>query len=133
MARKPNYQFERLDRERVKAQKVAEKAALKREAKEREERERTGGVNPEELGMTELSLPQRATSFTHETVNLDGMTFEDCEFRKCRLIYSGGEAPDLRGLQVRRLRLAHGRPGGRYPARTSRRCGALAPSRWCRA
>jgi hypothetical protein len=47
MARKPNYQFERLDRERVKAQKTAEKAALKREAKEREERERTGGVNPE--------------------------------------------------------------------------------------
>ncbi len=43
--------------------------------------------------MTEFSLPQRATSFTHETVNLDGMTFEECEFRKCRLIYSGGEAP----------------------------------------
>ncbi len=47
MARKPNYQFERLDRERVKAQKTAEKAALKRETKEREERERTGGVAPE--------------------------------------------------------------------------------------
>lgn len=38
MARKPNYQFERLDRERVKAQKAAEKAAAKREAKEREAR-----------------------------------------------------------------------------------------------
>jgi len=36
MPRKPNYQFERLDRERVKAAKAAEKAALKREAKERE-------------------------------------------------------------------------------------------------
>ena len=39
MARKPNYQFERMDRERVKAQKAAEKAALKRELKEQEERE----------------------------------------------------------------------------------------------
>jgi hypothetical protein len=36
MPRKPNYQFERLDRERVKAAKAAEKAALKREQKERE-------------------------------------------------------------------------------------------------
>ncbi len=36
MPRKPNYQFERLDRERIKAQKAAEKAALKREQKERE-------------------------------------------------------------------------------------------------
>ena len=36
MPRKPNYQFERLDRERIKAAKVAEKAALKREQRERE-------------------------------------------------------------------------------------------------
>ena len=36
MPRKPNYQFERLDRERIKAQKVAEKAALKKEQKDRE-------------------------------------------------------------------------------------------------
>ncbi len=36
MPRKPNYQFERLDRERIKAAKVAEKAAAKREQKERE-------------------------------------------------------------------------------------------------
>ncbi len=43
--------------------------------------------------MTELSVPQRAAAFTHETINLDGMTFEGCEFRKCKLIYSGGEAP----------------------------------------
>ncbi len=35
MARKPNYQFERMDRERIKAAKAAEKAALKKEAKER--------------------------------------------------------------------------------------------------
>jgi len=36
MPRKPNYQFERLDRERIKAAKVAEKAALKREQRERD-------------------------------------------------------------------------------------------------
>ena len=47
MPRKPNYQFERLDRERVKAAKAAEKAALKREAKEQEEREKAGGGEPE--------------------------------------------------------------------------------------
>ncbi len=47
MARKPNYQFERLDRERVKAQKVAEKAAAKREQKEREARELGGDAQPE--------------------------------------------------------------------------------------
>jgi hypothetical protein len=40
MPRKPNYQFERLDRERIKAAKAAEKAAAKREQKERE---RAGG------------------------------------------------------------------------------------------
>jgi hypothetical protein len=39
MPRKPNYQFERLDRERIKAAKAAEKAALKREQKERERAE----------------------------------------------------------------------------------------------
>ena len=42
MPRKPNYQFERLDRERVKAAKAAEKAAAKRELKEREDREKAG-------------------------------------------------------------------------------------------
>ncbi|MGI8841506.1 MAG: hypothetical protein ACR2F8_12105 [Caulobacteraceae bacterium] len=36
MPRKPNYQFERLDRERNKAAKAAEKAAAKREQKERD-------------------------------------------------------------------------------------------------
>jgi hypothetical protein len=36
MARKPNYQFERLERDRQKAIKVAEKAAAKREQRERE-------------------------------------------------------------------------------------------------
>ena len=36
MARKPNYQFERAERERQKASKVAAKAAAKREARESE-------------------------------------------------------------------------------------------------
>lgn len=34
-------------------------------------------------------------SFTQETVTLDGEAFTDCEFRKCRLVYSGGEAPSF--------------------------------------
>ncbi len=47
MPRKPNYQFERLDRERVKAAKAAEKAQAKRELKEQEDREKAGGSQPE--------------------------------------------------------------------------------------
>jgi hypothetical protein len=39
VARKPNYQFERMERERAKAAKVAEKAAAKRH-----ERDETAGV-----------------------------------------------------------------------------------------
>lgn len=35
MARKPNYNFERMERERIKALKLAEKAAAKREQRER--------------------------------------------------------------------------------------------------
>ena len=35
MARKPNYQFERADRERIKAAKLAEKARAKQAEKER--------------------------------------------------------------------------------------------------
>lgn len=34
MARKPNYNFERRERERMKAEKVAEKARLRQEAKD---------------------------------------------------------------------------------------------------
>ncbi len=30
-------------------------------------------------------------SFHHETIPLDGETFVRCEFRACRLVYSGGE------------------------------------------
>jgi hypothetical protein len=36
---------------------------------------------------------QTATIFNHETVVLDGEAFEDCEFRECRLVYSGGPPP----------------------------------------
>ena len=43
MARKPNYQFERKERERAKAAKVAEKAA----DKQREREEAAGAANPD--------------------------------------------------------------------------------------
>jgi hypothetical protein len=45
MARKPNYPFERMERERLKAAKVAEKAAAKREQRERE-RAQSGDTSP---------------------------------------------------------------------------------------
>ncbi len=36
-----------------------------------------------------------ATIFNHETIVLDGENFSDCEFRDCRLVYSGGELPSF--------------------------------------
>jgi hypothetical protein len=36
---------------------------------------------------------QTATIFNHETVALDGEHYVDCEFRVCRMLYSGGETP----------------------------------------
>ena len=42
MARKPNYEFERRERERLKAIKVAEKAQAKKEARERAKLENAG-------------------------------------------------------------------------------------------
>ena len=45
MARKPNYPFERMERERQKAAKVAEKARAKAEARERD-RAQAGGETP---------------------------------------------------------------------------------------
>jgi len=51
------------------------------------------------MTMTDVGGMQTATSFTQENVNLDGMNFTDCEFRKCRLIYSGGEAPVFDGCK----------------------------------
>jgi len=41
MARKPNYQFERMERDRAKAAKVAEKAAAKRR-----DQEQAAGAEP---------------------------------------------------------------------------------------
>jgi hypothetical protein len=46
--RKPNYQFERRERDRLKAIKNAEKAAAKKEAKERARAEATGPAAPAE-------------------------------------------------------------------------------------
>lgn len=40
-----------------------------------------------------------STLFSHETVTLDGGVFEDCEFRDCRMIYSGGEARVFRSCR----------------------------------
>ena len=44
MARKPNYEFERRERDRLKAIKVAEKAQAKKEARERAKLENAGPV-----------------------------------------------------------------------------------------
>ena len=42
---------------------------------------------------------QTDTVFNHETVVLDGESFEACEFRDCRLVYSGGETPSFSGCR----------------------------------
>lgn len=39
------------------------------------------------------------TIYNHETVVLDGESFADCEFRDCRLIYSGGETPSFKNCK----------------------------------
>ncbi len=39
-------------------------------------------------------MPQ-GEAYNHETVALDGEAFSDCEFRDCRLVYTGGEAPSF--------------------------------------
>ena len=36
---------------------------------------------------------QTATIFNLETVPLDGEVFADCEFRDCRMVFSGGKPP----------------------------------------
>ena len=50
MARKPNYNFERQERERLKANKLAEKANAKRDQRERDQAQSGGGapVTPDE-------------------------------------------------------------------------------------
>jgi len=45
MGRKPNYQFERQERERLKAAKLAEKARAKQQEKERAEAQNPTGVS----------------------------------------------------------------------------------------
>ena len=37
--------------------------------------------------------------FNHETIALDGESFEGCEFRACRLVYSGGAVPVMTGCR----------------------------------
>ncbi|HZY54222.1 MAG TPA: hypothetical protein VFE73_13310 [Reyranella sp.] len=49
MPRKPNYEFERRERARLKAVKNAEKAAAKKEAKERAKAETAGAASLDEL------------------------------------------------------------------------------------
>ncbi|MGE5150474.1 MAG: hypothetical protein ACM3II_10175 [Rhodospirillaceae bacterium] len=53
MPRKPNYEFERRERARLKAIKNAEKAAAKKEAKERAKAESAGTASPDELDPAE--------------------------------------------------------------------------------
>ena len=38
-------------------------------------------------------------TYNHETVVLDGEAFRRCEFRDCRLVYSGGEPPTFTGCR----------------------------------
>jgi hypothetical protein len=53
MARKPNYEFERRERDRLKMIKNAEKAAAKKEAKERAKAEAGAAAAPAEVGPDE--------------------------------------------------------------------------------
>ena len=46
MARKPNYQFERMERDRQKAIKAAEKASAKRDQRDRADPNPTGSTDP---------------------------------------------------------------------------------------
>ena len=48
MARKPNYSFERQERERADAKKAAEKAAAKAEKRAQQQAEKTGDAAPQE-------------------------------------------------------------------------------------
>jgi len=38
--------------------------------------------------------------YNHETVTLDGEHFSSCEFRDCRLVYSGGEPPVFQDCRI---------------------------------
>jgi hypothetical protein len=47
VARKPNYQFERMERDRAKAAKVAEKAAAKQRERDEAAAAKDSGVSPD--------------------------------------------------------------------------------------
>jgi hypothetical protein len=53
MARKPNYEFERRERARLKAIKNAEKAAAKKEARERAKSQAAGSEAPGDVASKE--------------------------------------------------------------------------------
>ena len=36
-----------------------------------------------------------SVAYNHETIQVDGEAFSDCEFRDARLVYSGGELPSF--------------------------------------
>lgn len=38
---------------------------------------------------------QTSVSYNHQTVYLDGESFSGCEFVACRMIYAGGEPPQM--------------------------------------
>jgi len=38
--------------------------------------------------------------YNHETVALDGEHFSSCEFRDCRLVYTGGEPPVFENCRI---------------------------------
>jgi hypothetical protein len=59
MARKPNYDFERRERERLKAIKVAEKAEAKRMAREKARAENAGAENAGTAVPTDETAPDK--------------------------------------------------------------------------
>jgi len=60
MARKPNYDFERRERQRLKALKNAEKAAAKKEARERAKAEAAGTVMPGDTAPADVEPDEKA-------------------------------------------------------------------------
>jgi hypothetical protein len=60
MARKPNYDFERRERERLKAIKVAEKAEAKRLAREKARAENAGAENSGTAAPTDEPAPDKS-------------------------------------------------------------------------
>ena len=51
--------------------------------------------------------------YNHETVALDGQDFSDCEFRDCRLVYSGGEVPAFANCRFDDCEWKFDEPAGR--------------------